>query len=339
MESNQELIRIEKIKGLNKIKINEQGSLLAPNLFGAKSKTDEQGRLIGPYKGVTFFHAKEFLAPHWDDVKNQWFWGGTHQELVRLIKEMELKYERGPKEGQIIEPNEENPERHLKDFNDPVFRHISLYGQSYMDEGIVNLRQNDAIQRFLTLCYKANTHVDDSDNDSQISPYIRAGQRYKMISPKTQAERDKREVFDEVDAVVLFDKIKTNETKLRAIAEIMEISGYGDSTEFDGLVRLFYQYAVKGDKPIHKYGGASPRGRFMALAKMKDSDLNITHQVYKGKRRGFLRLGKGFTMFRDKKIDGVTTELQLVNYFLDPKNDEDYRDLLDLLEGEKKKTA
>src|SRR5687768_14631018 len=107
------IIQIRKKGGIDRITVKKNGQTIQPLLYKSKSKNPkEDGDLQGIYKGKTILDTRHFMCPMWNDMKHQWSWGGSVQDLARLVKSMKLRYPKGHKmEGQIITTLENEADR------------------------------------------------------------------------------------------------------------------------------------------------------------------------------------------------------------------------------------
>lgn len=330
----EKIVQIRKKGGLEGITVNKNGSKLSPKLFmqGTKDRNSD-GTIDGDYKGKSILDTKHFLAPYWNDMKSQWAWGGTTEDLVRLIEKMKLRHPKNtPGEGTLIVAGK-SPVDRLGNRHDDVFLHPELYGKYYMENGRASLALKDPKQEFLHLCYKGNDDVEDTSGDAPMSKYRKAGTRYQIVSPKQDRIKDKKSADKEVEAMVLLGAMNNDENRLRAVASIMQLPGYAPSTDLNGTFLVLMDLAVKNDKMAAKFR-KSYRERFLELAKMTDEELNTCSQVIDAKSRGFIRKrGSEGYLFNGERLTGIQEEVDLIKHFTDPNNQEDYLKLLDLLEN------
>ena len=328
-----QIVQIRKKGGLQKILKNKNGSTINPMLFKSSSRNpNEEGIPEGDYRGKTILDTRHFISPTWFDIKNQWSWSGTSEDLTRLIKGMKLRYPKtDPKEGQLIEPG--NVLDRLVNQKDDVFNHPDLYGKFFMENGRISLNLSDPKQEFLLMCYKGDySKTEDKSSDKPISKYVSAGTKYEIVSPKKEHIRAKKDADKEIKAITLLAAMNNDDSRMRSIAKIMSLPQYSDATDISGIFVLLKDVAAQNPKMSSKYN-KSYQDRFIELAEMSDEDLNINAQVMDAKSRGFLRRRQGFYLFNGNRIEGIDTDARLVNYFRNPENQEKYLELLDLLNG------
>lgn len=333
MADNQ-IVQIRKKGGLHEIKTSK--GFFSINEYSQDIKDREKdGTHMGEFRG-TIPDTKHFLSPWWSDLKKQWSWGGTEEQLAVLIKKMKLRYLPGhPREGQIIEPGENVAER-LTYIKDEVFTHPSLYGLHYMENGKGNVSLNDPVQQFLLLCYKGDQTVQDKSVDKPLSKYIAGNLKYEILSPKIENLKKKRTADKEVKAIMLLSALNGDEDKMRAVAEVMDLPHYDSNSDINGLFILLKDTAAQNTASSTKYNGKTYQERFIEVAEMKTDELDICRNVLKAKKNGIIRKRSGYFLLKDDKIDGEYNDLQLIEYFKDPKNQGRYLTLLDLIEFEKR---
>jgi len=335
------IVQLRKKHGLTDIMKSKNGEKLRPILFSTKTKDPrEEGVSQGEYKGKTLLNTKEFLTPTWDMLKKRWAFAGNNQDLVRLVKEMGLKYQPGhERAGQTIKPfPTEGPDAaqeisRLTDFHDPVFRNPELYKKVFMTNGKVDFNTNDAMEEFLLLGYKDNSFTHDKSSDKIVSPYIAAGTKYELVSPRKETQVKRKDADKEVKAIQLLASMSANEPKMRSIATIMGLPHYSNTTDTNGLFLLLKDTAAQNSAKSSKYG-MSFQDRFIELAEMTDSDINVQGKIIEAKNRAFIRKKTDHYLFNGERIE-VKTEAQLISYFLDGEHQDKFLELEELLDSRK----
>lgn len=326
------IVQIRKRGGLSKIAVDKGGSELQVRLYHQDHKDpNAQGTLLGEYKGKTILDTKQFISPIWSDLKKQWSWGGSVEDLARIIKAMKLRNA----DGVVITPGQNVADR-LIHRQDEVFNHKDLYARYFMENGRISLNLSDPLQEFLYYCYKGDHLVKDNAESGPVSKFMSAGTKFELVSPKAESQKKKVDAKKEVLAIGYLAKLDGNEDKIRAICEIMDLPGYGPGTDINGAWLLLKDVAAQNTAVSSKYG-KSYQDRFIELCEMKDEDLNIHHQVVEGKNKGIIRRKRGYYLFNGERLEGLTSDTMLMNYFRDPKNQEAYLQLDDLLKEDANK--
>lgn len=327
------IVQIRKKGGIDTIAKSKNGGTIQPLLYSTDVKNHEvDGTPEGVYRGKTILDTKHFISPMWSDIKKQWSFDGSEQDLVRLINRMKLRYPKHhPKAGQVIKPGEQPAER-LTNRQDDVFNHPSFYGKYFMENGRISLDLGNPTQEFLYLCYKGDTSVQDKSSDKMVSKYFSAGAKYELVSPKKENQRAKADADKEVKAITLLAAMNNDEEKMRTIAIIMQLPQYSRTTDINGLFVLLKDAAAQNTAMSSKYK-KSYQDRFIELAELPDEDLNVHGQVMTAKNRGLLRKRKDYYLFNGERLEGLANDTQLIAFFKSPKNQEEYIKLIDLLDG------
>lgn len=325
------IVQIRKKGGLHTIAKTKNGGKLHPMLYHTKTKDPkEDGIPEGDYRGGQILDTKHFLSPHWSDLKKQWAFSGSAEDLARLIKAMKLKYPKNhQREGSYIEPGANVADR-LIDRQDIVFNHPEFYGKYFMENGRASLNLSDPRQEFLHRCYKGDTATEDGTQKGPKNKFIAAGTKYKIVSPKRENVLAKQDADKEVKAIMLLAGMNNDEDRMRSVARIMDLPQYSDATDLNGVFLLLKENAAQNAEISSKYK-KSYQDRFIELSEMSDADLAINDQVIRARKKGILRKRNGYYLFNGERVEGLETDNQLVNYFRNPANQEDYLKLDDLL--------
>lgn len=328
-----EIITLEKKGGLSKLRsVGKSGSPISPKLFTQKVKDpNDKGEFAGDYRGNTLPDSRHFLAPYWDH--NQWAWGSTPEKFNELFLKLELSYWKGHlKEGQPI-PHRDFSMR-VKSRNDDVFMHPIFYGKFYMENGHINLNVDDPVKEFLAYCYKGfKSKVDDKTSGNSANKYITAGTTYQLKTSKFETTSKVKTTDKEVEAITWVGKLKQDEDRLRAICEIMGLSGYSRDTSAEGAYLLLADSAKSINK-LQKYDQKSPQDRFLELVSEKSENLDLIRNILIAKDKGFIRLIKNKGMMVDGElISGAFNEKKMIDFMLDPKNQHLYSKLIQFVEN------
>lgn len=331
------ITQLRRKKGLGNIVYSKSGDTLNIKLFSQEVKDrDKEGVLQGDYNGTTFPGAREWLSPVWIKIKNEWAWGGDSNDLIDLIKKMRLRYPKDhERAGQFILPGEKVEER-LTYIADEVFTHPDLYGTYFLLDGKINLNHDDPKAKFLMLCQKGNKNlVQDKSSDKPENKYLAAGAKYELVSPKAQQKKRKEEVDKDVKALMLLAGLRGDENRLRATAEILEVPGYGEDTDADGIFIMLNDTIVTNKDTARKYGGKITQNRFIEVAEMTNEELDVCQNVMKAIRIGVIRKREKYILTNGAKIDGLADTLGILNYYLNIVNQKAYEDLLDAIDNKK----
>ena len=328
---SEQIVQIRKKGGLHTIK--SKAGIVTPKVFHQDKKdTYSDGSYTGDYKGQTILKTKRYISPTWEDLDNKWAWGETPQKLMELVNKMNLRYsEKHERSGQLIKCKDISTAEQMLTYRlDPVFTHSELYGAYYMQDARLSLNLKDPKQEFMFYCMKGSSVVDDKSDSKLLSGFIRAGLQYELVSPKAENKRKKEDVKKEVKAFQLFGAMDSNPDKLRQIAEIMQIPGYSSKMDDAALYVLMRDMAVTNLEISPKYD-KSYMARFCELAEREDERLELEYNIIRAKKLHKLVGRKGYYMFQGKRLDNISNDVQLINYFMDLNNQEDYIELIELI--------
>lgn len=336
MALERQLVQIRKKGGLDHIIKSKDGSRLQPMFYTASSQDrTKDGNLQGNWKGKTIIDTKHILSPMWDIDNSQWHWGGTNEDLAELVKKMKLTYPKGhPRAGQLIENLQVESDR-LHNMSDDVFVHPDFYGKYAMMDGRLALDLNLPKDKFMYFCHKGSLLVEDKSSDKPMSNAVKAGIRYEITSPRKESQNKRKNLDKANDARLLLKNIGGDEEKMRSIALVMSLPGYSNKTEVDALYILLNDMAVENITPTPKYGGKTYQDRFTELANLTDEELKVTTDIIQAKKDGILRAKQGYYLFNGRNLDHIESDIQLIAYFRDPRNQDQYLELLELKEAEK----
>ena len=329
-----EIIQVKKKGGLQSIKTDH--GYIKPVIFQQDSKDrNTDGEPMGEYKGGQLPTGKYFLAPTWNRLKRQWSWGGTTQDLKTCIKGMRLRYERGhDQKGQLIDVSKESDgdlKSRISHLGDVVFNHTSLYGREFISGGATTLNLEDPYIKFLHFCMLGDHTVDRRGITK--SKYVQAGTKLELVSIKEENIAKATDADLEVEAIMRLGAMKRDENKMRAVAEIMDLRNVNSATDINGLFILLKDLACQNTATKQAYNGKTHQQRFIEVTDMPDEELAIARRVMQAKKRGYIRQFSDHASFKGEKLEGIKNELQLMEFFKDPINNDIYIKLIDLFEN------
>lgn len=294
---------------------------------------DEEGRDIiedrGEYTGYKFPSSIEDIVPKFDPILKVWPFEGDDEQLQEIVDALELRYPRKhPDAGkQITKANRRNP-------NDAFFDHPTWTENPEIMEGSSKvLNTNDPRQRFLMLCTVGNRFTEgDEENDN---PLTAVGIKYKMI--KSTADDAKTIKSAQTEMELISALFEMPHEKARDISIIMGLvfsleSDYNvDRIKPNLLETLKKTSTDTGDRRI--FEGKSPQAFFGELSKDKAGVLTKKVNIRLGINKNILRFKDGNYQLKGDSLYGVTKFSELVNYFSDSTNAEQYNILLEALEA------
>lgn len=326
------IVQLKSLKTLDGIQKSVGGRGLNPAIYRQKLKDRKaDGTYEGDYREGTFMGSKQFTPPIWNSPKSQWFWGGTADELGALISKMNLRYEKGPKKGQLIEVGD--PESRLIDRLDPVFNHTTFFKNFYLSDGRGSLNLTDPKSKFIYFCNRADKKVHDKTdpNTKKLSKARRSSAIIEMSSISSQNIEDKNVVDREVHAIKLLAAIENNEKKMRVICEVLRVPGYNKrTTNSGGLFLLLYNQCAR-NLDNHPALKKPWQEAFIEMCEKDPAELDFLHKIKMGLSKGILVKRGNYYHFKGERLD-FSTEGQLIEFFKATANQDRYLDLLDSLE-------
>lgn len=323
-------VQLRRKGGLHTIK--SKAGIVAPKIYHQDVfDPTSDGAYVGDYRGQSILKTRQHVCPTWEEYTSQWAWSSTPQKLCELVNKMKLRYpENHDKKGQLITCKDTNEAAEMLTYrSDPVFTHKELYGY-FLEDARLTLNMKDPKQEFLFYCLKGSSIVSDRSDNTERSGFETAAMQYELVSPKDEVRRKREDVKKETKAFVLFDAMDGNEEKMRAIAEVMQLPGYSPKMDINALYVLIRDMAVTNTEISPKYD-KSYMDRFIELASIDSEKLAVQFDVIKAKRTMALVQRAGYYMFKGKKLENISNDVQLIDYFLNENNQEDYMLLLEEL--------
>lgn len=322
-----DVVFIRKINKLAKLTRGNNG-LQKPKFFGQENydpDSESADDVQLEYKSQGLVGVVRNLTPQWDKLNQKWAWEGTFQDLVRIAKRMRLR----DKDQSIILPEDEYC---FTNREDVFFNHLDLWydkdGLSITD-GSIALRTVNAKEEFYARTYMGNPMHQNSMKEQPKG--ILSGSELEVWSPKTEIKTKKRKIDKQHKAITLLATMSID--KRRLIAQIMRPSGFDPMTEdIDLLYTELATGAAENTATATKFGGKTWQEYFIELGEMKDATLYITARIMHGKHQGILIKKSGMYTFQTKKLDGVTNDIQLVEYFSNTDRVDEYNKLDELLD-------
>lgn len=323
-------VQLRRRGGLHTIK-SKAGVILPKIYHQTILDPNGDGAYVGDYRGQSILKTRQHICPTWEELTSQWSWSSTPQRLCELINKMRLRFpENHDRKGQLITCKDANEASEMLTYRrDPVFTHPDLYG-FFLEDARLTLNMKDPIQEFLFYCLKGSSIVHDKSDSREMSGFEAAGMQYDLVSPKDEVRRKMEDVQKETKAFVLFNAMANDEDKMRGIAEVMQLPGYSPKMDINALYVLMRDMAVTNLEISPKYD-KSYMDRFIELAETDSEQLSVQYDVIKAKRKMILVPRSGYYMFKGKKIENISNDVQLIGYFLDENNQDEYMELLEEL--------
>lgn len=324
----EKIVQLRKKAGLRTIK-TKNGNI-NPTVFHQENKDETMdGTPSGIYQSSGLPNTKQFLSPQWNPLKNEYSWGGTEEDFIRLVNKLRLRYVKGHnKEGQDIVVT--SLRDCISDYRNEVFTHPRFYGAKYMEQGKVSLQSSDPVDEFIYYCYISNPQTDDKTK--KVSKYVQAGTKFEVISPKEEKKERANDAESHLEAMEYLIGMKNDEERMRSVCTVLQLPGFDEKTTEASTMRVMLMEAAESKQVYARYNNKQMKSRFMEVAKMNNEDLLMTTSIIKGKKYSFLQKRKDHYLFQGKTLKGLINNTDLFNYFKNPNNYEDYEDLIKAIE-------
>lgn len=313
-------------------KIRKVGGTTPRQYLSASKDRSEDGVPVGEYKIGQLIGTKQFLSPSRHVRTGRWCWGGTAVELNQLIEKMKLRYEDGPKKGEIISIDHSPAEDRLTNPQDPVFNHSSFYNTHYIENDRVDFDQDNPRHRFMWLCQIGTPGTIDRSEQKRISKYERGNIRLEAVAPKQEAMSKKERVKNVARATALLEHLEKDQDRMHMVALAMTLPTYSPKHAPDQVYMAIWSEVIEGNqKPRSKYNNRTIQSRFIELAEMDAEELSIAANVMLAKNKQIIVRRKTGYLLNGNMIPDIKTDYHLTKYFLDPENQDEYVELADTL--------
>ena len=255
MNDKKGTVILRKLGGLGKIK-SLKGN---PRQYYTNNKDrDKEGEYGGEYREKTLPDARHWLAPYWNDLKNQYCWGGTAEQLAVIVDAVKLKYPKyHPREGELIKASEVD----LYNISDAFFTHPHWSLNKTMEGGRIMLNRDVPEEEFFHLSYKGNHMVWDKTEPETALNKV-AGAKYELINPKVVKARKAKDARKEVSATKLLSTLSFERMSL--IAEVMDLKTYDVSDpDPDSLFVALKDEAAENMEIAARFGNKTHQDRFI----------------------------------------------------------------------------
>lgn len=297
---------------------------------------ETDGVYVGDYTAPSLPGSKHYLAPLWEDMKDQWAWKGTEEDLAVIVKKLALreKTHTGKYDGNKIDS------ANLTDKDDKFFTHDSFYLTKYLSNGriMLNISKNTLDEFFYRNYAGSYTTHDASDPKNEV---FSAAAKYEIINPRQVTEKKANVAKESVNAIIKLSELSKDNDKMNLIAEIMDVPT--DLTDPNKVFVDLKDHAAENSQKIARFDNKRACDKFMELCETKKEDLNIMAQIIRAKKLRLLTNRGTFTQFNvskgsilNSRLEGISTDTKLIHFFRQVDNQEYYIELVKLLEELKK---
>jgi hypothetical protein len=304
-----------------------------PEAYARKDQNFD-GNFLEDFQENVISGAIKGLAPFWNDLKDT-YWVEDRRILEDIVKNgpVNIRYPNNhpDKPGQIIKPEDIDP----RNYQDYFFQSEELKMKRMVSGKYTFELQKDPIDTILYYCYKNDPRVLVKDG-SEVSKYVAGRAEYELIIPKQEMMQNKNVLKKEIDALSYLGSMSYE--KQKHIAKIMRLR-LNDvvNPDPDNLYLELGKTAKRKDRSSK--WGISYQDKFISLATMPNEDLMLHLDLIKGMDLRVITKQRNEYFLNSERIEGVSDETELFNFFKDDANSERYKDLVFLIEEKEKQVA
>lgn len=274
-------------------------------------------RELGSYEKERFHGSRQILrGAQWSSTERRWKMDPLSQkELNELVAQCDLYDSKGEKITSA------NPRR----FADPFFMHheFMIFGE----EGEQELDDdNNPMHKLLAIGFANRDDFGDGK-----SKHRSTLQRWEIIDKSTTISQNNDDIDLWAEIASLFKA--TPVEKLRKIGIILNV-GISEDSSYD-IVKSTLGKLLMGEDKVVTNSTETYKEGFIRLCNLPEDKFNLEYMVALGVRKGFIRKrrNQGW-LYNGKPI--TTVDSQLVPYFEDPSNQDDYFELEKLVDDTSK---
>lgn len=284
------------------------------------SESLEDAKELGAYNKEKFIGSRQISRIAWSDGKNEYPLGDIEQEeLDKLVKACGFRDE----QNKLIVTADR------KDYSDPFFQH--RYLKIHKEEGEVELDMSNPINKIFVLNAENRSQYKSEGHNN---PVMSARTKYYLTNRDDENLAVTKDVDNWIELGQLLGGLDSK--KLLKVGVAMNLGVQQNSSpEF---VKNTIASTLRDSKGFVKGTTESYQAAFIRLAKSDSEELDTQYKVILATRKGFLRKKKeqGW-LFNGKPV--ATTDSQLVPYFSDPVNQDDYFELENLVGSDTNKNS
>jgi hypothetical protein len=286
------------------------------------SMRDEgESKKLGAYNKEKFIGSKQIARVAWSNSRKQYYLGEdlSNDDLNELVKECRLPDGRG---GSLAMADRFR-------YDDPFFQHKELYFRKEEGEGELDKANPKEKVIALNIVNRSTYTSGNADN-----PIMSAMAKYKITDKNQAGAMATKKVDSWMELGQLFGGL--DESKMKKIAVALNL-GIQQDSNLD-LVKNSLHNVLTGEDKMVIGTLETYKQAFIRLCKAKTDDLDLEYKITLAKRKGFLRKKKNQGwLFNGKPT--VTTDGQLMTYFAELQNQDDYFELNSLIDDTSKNTT
>jgi hypothetical protein len=276
------------------------------------SQIEDEAKELGAYNKEKFIGSMQISRIAWSDGKQAYDLGDLSQsELDDLVKACGFRDE----DNKLITTADR------KNFSDPFFQH--RYLKIHKTEGEAELNLSDPIAKLFSINARQRSIYKSGDGN----PIMSARTKYILTDQTEQNNKASSEVNDWMEMGQLFGGLDS--VKMMKVAVALQL-GVQENSSAETVKNILGATLRSEENKVVKGSTETFKQAFKRLCTASSEVLDLEYKVTQAKRKGYLRRKKdqGW-LFNGKPI--ASTENQLLNYFADPSNQNDFFELETLI--------
>ncbi len=247
------------------------------------------------------------IVPRWDALNKRWAWGGSDQDLNRIVKELGLYN----KKGDLI------THASLSDYTDPFITHKRFREAPEKMYKIYTFK-NDATGEFLRLCWKGWDKVLTHGNEDNISKAELSTKEYLLILSTNLETMEKKVVDKKIEAIAkLYGMTIETKNLICVICQESYQIGLKDGEITPKIVRI----AENSNTLVHPqnknlYNSKTSQDVLIEYAEKDLKTLTMAAKIIMAINREEIRYSNTGYKYQGKLIgEGLGTLDELLNYY------------------------
>ena len=257
---------------------------------------------MGQYNGYNWLDTSEDMSPDFDAESRKWYFDGTREDIEKLLSEVVLTHERGPKKGQRIVPDDVN----IYNDGDPLFNHSVFKRET--EKSKLTLDLEDPIDRFLNLCLIS---PDDVLRPSEDNPAIADDTRYEVHSAGSQEKREVRNTNLKMEATAVIQGL--GQKKLLSLCRALNHPTFYPLKDLSetSLKATAYQILVEEGADMKDKNGKLYLETLIDYSKLTLRELEIKQLLAFAYKKGVIskRRDGNYYLFRDRDNSEIIEDI------------------------------
>ena len=270
----------------------------------------EDAEAMGQYEGNNWLDTGEDMCPEFNAEENAWFFDGDTEDIKKLLKEVNLNHEFGPKVGKRIlfeDVNLYNPADPL--FNHSVFKRMT-------EKSKLRIDHSKPLDNFLYLCLIA---LEDTLRPDEDNPAVSADTRYEVVQAGSDEKKQAKSLSDKLEATARLHAM--DRTKMLQVARALNHPLFfpPKGISEDSLRSTLYLRVIEEGKDMKDSDGKTFISKFIELSDLTKKELEIQEIVGFAIKRGIVspRRDGNYHLFKGgdetEILEGIHSEKDLID--------------------------